>query len=296
MIRHIKYDELLSITKELDGMLAKHVEWLTLLQKTIICDLPSLPSLLKQHRTCDFGRWYYSVTLPMVIESPDFMRLGVIHKDLHTIAIRILEQYESNRVVEEKEYDLFVDHEKQFFNTFNRFIENVLATKSQFDYLTNIPNRNLITLILEKEHSKITRKKSESCLAFADIDHFKHVNDTYGHEFGDKVLTEVSKYFSANIRPYDTVGRYGGEEFIFCFPEIDLNSAKGMLERVRRGIEELSIRTDDSSTIKVTCSFGLSNMCADNSLTEIIKQADNAMYMAKNNGRNRVKVCDCSKT
>ena len=211
-------------------MLIKHVEWLTLLHKTIICNLPSLNSLFRHHRTCDFGKWYYSMTLPMVIESPDFIRLGVTHKDLHTIANRILEQHESNMIVGEKEYDLFIDSENKFFDTFNSFIENVLSTKNQFDYLTNLPNRNLITLLLEKEYSKITRNIDECCVAFADIDHFKYVNDNYGHASGDRVLVEISKYFSTSIRPYDSVGRYGGEEFIFCFPQTDLNTGKKILE------------------------------------------------------------------
>lgn len=199
-------------------------------------------------------------------------------------------QYKNNVITGEKEYELFIDTEKDFFNSLNNYIENILSTKSHFDHLTNIPNRKLVTSILEKEYLRITRNCGECCVAFADRDHFKQVNDAYGHAAGDRVLIEVSKYFSTSIRPYDTVGRYGGEEFIFCLPQIDLNNAIILLERVRSGIEELSISTDESNTIKVTCSFGTSRMSADNSLTEIIKQADEALYMAKNNGRNRIKV------
>ncbi len=290
MIDHIKYDELKLITKELDGMLSKHIEWLTLLHKTIICDMPSSNSLLRHHRTCDFGKWYYSTAHPVVTESPDFIHLGNTHEDLHVIANRILEQHENNIPTEENEYDLFIDSEKQFFHTLNNFIDNVLSTKNQFDHLTNIPNRNLITLTLEKEYSKFTRDIGKCCIAFADIDHFKHVNDTYGHTSGDKVLAEVSKYFSTSIRPYDTVGRYGGEEFIFCFPQTSLTDAHTIIERVRHGIEKFSIHINDSTTIKVTCSFGLSKMRNNTPLRDIINQADNAMYIAKKSGRNKIEL------
>jgi len=290
MINQIRYDDLLSMTEELDGMLVNHVEWLTLLHKTIVCNLPFSNSLLRDLKTCEFGKWYYSVTHPAVTESPEFIHLGRIHNNLHTIANRILEQYKNNVITQESEYDSFVDVEKEFFDTFNNFIENVLSTKSQFDHMTNLPNRNLITLILEKEYSRVKRNNGDCCIAFADIDHFKHVNDTYGHASGDRVLTELSGYFSSSIRPYDSVGRYGGEEFMFCFPQTELSNASEFLERIRSGIEGLSIRIDKSNTIKVTCSFGLTRMRGNKSLTEIIKQADNAMYAAKDNGRNRLKV------
>lgn len=290
MIDEIKHDELLLLTQELDGMLIKHVEWLSLLHKTIICNLPSSNLLSMHDHNCDFGKWYYSVTHPELIENREFIHPGETHKSLHVIANRILDQYENNVVTNENEYDLFIDTEKQFFNELNNFIDDVLSTKSKFDYLTNIPNRKLVTLILKKEYSKVTRNSSECYVAFADIDHFKHVNDTYGHIVGDIVLKEIARYFSDTIRGYDTVGRYGGEEFIFCFPNTDLNEAHEILERIRCGIEELSIPIDESNKIKITCSFGLSKMSTDNTLTEIIDQADNAMYVAKNSGRNRIKV------
>lgn len=290
MINQIRHDKLLLMVEKLDGMLVKHVEWLSLLHKVILCKLPFSNALLWDHRTCDFGEWYYSMTNPAVIETPDFIHLGRLHESLHMAANIMLKQYENNVITGAKEYESFVEVEKDFFESLNNFINNVLSTKSHFDHLTNIPNRNLVTLILEKEYSKIKRNNGDCFVVFADLDNFKQVNDTYGHAVGDRVLTEVSKCFSTNIRPYDTVGRYGGDEFIFCLPETDLKNAKRILERVRSGIEELCISTDEPNAIKITCSFGTSKMSTDKSLVDVIKQADEALYIAKKDGRNRMKV------
>ena len=296
MINQIKHDELLLLTQELDGMLNKHVDWLSSLNKTIICNLPSSNLLCMNDHHCDFGKWYYSVTHPELVKNREFIHLGETHKSLHKIANRMLGQHESNKSINENDYDLFVDTEKEFFSELKNFIDNVLSTKSTFDYLTNIPNRKLINLILEKEYSKVLRENGECYVAFADIDHFKKINDTYGHKVGDLVLKKIAKYFSKSIRSYDTVGRYGGEEFIFCFPNIDMKGTHEILERIRSGIEKLSIRIDESNEIKITCSFGLSKMSADKSLVDIIEEADNAMYLAKKSGRNRIKVWDKKET
>jgi diguanylate cyclase len=291
MINQLSYDELHSFSEQLEGMLSKHVNWLTLLNKTLVCKLPATKSLMRHHKECEFGHWYYSVTNPRMKVNPKFKQLGVIHKNLHEKASRLLDHYENNVITLEREYDLFIESENEFVDTLNYFMDDVLATKSHFDLLTNIPNRKLVALMLEKEYSILTRKNDgENYIVFADIDHFKQVNDNHGHATGDRVLTEVSKCFSAGIRLCDTLGRYGGEEFIFCFPRTNLNATKEILERLRSKTEKLSIPTDKPNTIEVTCSFGVSKMQSDIPLFESIEQADNAMYIAKKNGRNRIEV------
>jgi len=114
----------------------------------------------------------------------------------------------------------------------------------------------------------------------------------YGHFVGDKVLKVVAKQFSLSLRKYDSVGRYGGEEFLFCLPKTHLTDAKNIIERVRLKIQDLSIHTDKEMGVNITCSFGLAKFTSGKSLSEIINFADEAMYFAKENGRNRVEVCD----
>ncbi|MBT8348656.1 MAG: diguanylate cyclase [Sulfurovum sp.] len=284
------YKELDSLSEQLDGMLVKHVDWLSSLHKVIVCKTSS-SSLKMHHEACEFGRWYYSVENTSLKGVTEFEKLGSTHISLHSIANQMLDSFENNKTPSEDEYQEFIDSEKEFFIALNNFIDNVLATKNQFDYLTNIPNRSLAILMLEKEYSKLCRGIISECsIAFADIDHFKIINDNYGHSTGDSVLEHISKIFSSNIRPYDTVGRYGGEEFIFCFPQTSVEEATEIVNRIRSKIEGSVITTDSPNEIKATCSFGVANMERDKPLCQSIDCADKALYEAKNNGRNKTET------
>jgi len=255
-----------------------------------ICKLPSY-SLKTKHNECDFGKWYASVESKFLTENHTFISLGLEHENLHKLANHVIDKYENNHLVYEEEYDLFVESEKVFFKNLNDLIENIITTKNQFDALTNIPNRGLSTVFLEKEYANFLRNKgSDYCIVFADIDHFKRVNDTYGHSVGDIVLQNTSKLFQKTIRPYDIVGRFGGEEFIFCFPKTNIVDTVKILERIKSELELLPMHNDKLNSVKITCSFGVVKMKCDTSLISSIKQADDALYKAKNNGRNRVEV------
>jgi diguanylate cyclase (GGDEF)-like protein len=124
-----------------------------------------------------------------------------------------------------------------------------------------------------------------------DIDHFKMVNDTYGHQQGDSVLCKVSSLFQRALREYDTAARFGGEEFIAVIPETSLTEAKNIAERIRRSIEGSTFNVEVEN-ISVTVSFGVSAYPAEEirSADDLIREADKALYTAKINGRNRVEV------
>ena len=109
MINQLSYDELHSFSEQLEGMLVKHVDWLTLLNKTLVCRLPATNSLMRHHKDCEFGHWYYSVDHPRMKVNSDFRQLGVIHKNLHEMASRLLSHYENNVITLESEYDLFIE-------------------------------------------------------------------------------------------------------------------------------------------------------------------------------------------
>ena len=125
----------------------------------------------------------------------------------------------------------------------------------------------------------------------ADIDHFKQVNDTYGHAAGDSVLREVAARMRAALRGYDGVGRYGGEEFLTVLPECSANGAVGIAERIR---EEVSERPIDSNgvTIRLSLSLGVSSSegASESDAESLLTFADEALYRAKAQGRNRVEV------
>ncbi|MDF2723474.1 MAG: diguanylate cyclase [Paenibacillus sp.] len=127
-------------------------------------------------------------------------------------------------------------------------------------------------------------------IAFLDIDHFKKVNDNYGHIFGDMVLQRVSKLILDHVRREDIVARYGGEEFVIIFPDCRPGDPVTIVEKIRQIIETEAFQQDDVA-IKITLSAGVAY--TPNIIPRLLlKAADEALYKAKNNGRNRV-VCDC---
>ena len=156
-----------------------------------------------------------------------------------------------------------------------------LATK---DKLTNIFNRLKIDTYLQNQVEECNNSTNKLSLIFFDIDHFKQVNDTYGHKVGDYVLQEISKVISNHIRKDDFFGRWGGEEFLIILPNIELEEAVKVAEKLRKVIENHTFR----EVGKITCSFGVVSCKKSERVNEIIERVDTLLYKAKENGRNRV--------
>jgi diguanylate cyclase (GGDEF)-like protein len=143
--------------------------------------------------------------------------------------------------------------------------------------------------MITKELERATRYKRPVSLIMIDIDHFKNINDTYGHQTGDQVLKELAVIFNNTIRTSDIAGRFGGEEFLLVLPELDHDKALALAERIRTGVESHLIQFEGDS-IKVTISLGISTYPQHgDSPNTLIKACDDAMYAAKENGRNQVK-------
>jgi two-component system cell cycle response regulator len=160
--------------------------------------------------------------------------------------------------------------------------------KATHDTLTGVWNRGAILETLEREVWRSRREGLSLGALIADLDHFKSVNDTYGHLAGDSVLREVTKRMQADVRPYDAVGRYGGEEFLILLPGCNGPDTREKAERLRETIFREPIATS-AGTLKVTMSIGgvaTGDWPADTA-NQILQMADSALYRAKEEGRNR---------
>jgi diguanylate cyclase (GGDEF)-like protein len=155
------------------------------------------------------------------------------------------------------------------------------------DPLTQTNNRTSFDDLIQREMSLATRYGKSLAIIFLDIDHFKSINDQYGHECGDVTLTSVAQWIKKSLRNSDIVFRYGGEEFVVLLSETNLAGAELVAERIRRSIESHTL-SYDMSTLKVTASLGATALRADDTADTFVKRADGAMYKAKNNGRNQV--------
>ena len=164
--------------------------------------------------------------------------------------------------------------------------EMELRRLAQIDHLTGVATRRGFSLEVEKNISKFVRHKTGSALLVLDIDHFKRVNDTYGHPAGDIVLREVATKPAATTRSNDYVGRLGGEEFGILLPNGDLDSAMKTAERLRKTLESHTVKHDPP--LQVTASFGVAVLDADClSFDQWLAKADRGLYAAKRSGRNR---------
>ena len=163
--------------------------------------------------------------------------------------------------------------------------------KAMHDTLTGVWNRGAILETLDREVWRSRRERLSLGVLIADLDHFKSVNDTYGHPVGDAVLREVTKRMQADIRPYDSVGRYGGEEFLVLLPGCDASETHEKAERLRQAISQDPILTA-SGELKITMSVGAatSGDWPDGSATELLHMADLALYRAKHEGRDRTVI------
>ena len=170
-------------------------------------------------------------------------------------------------------------------------LQQSLRFAATHDFLTTLLNRSQILVALEREVSRGARDDKAASIIVADIDHFKRINDTLGHAAGDAVLKEVARRLKADLRPYDIVGRYGGEEFLLILPGCNLPNGSRRADDIRKLVAGKSIPTPAGET-SVTISLGVTSTGHSRYCTpaEFLQEADASLSTAKKNGRNRVEI------
>ncbi len=166
--------------------------------------------------------------------------------------------------------------------------EKEMRYHATHDTLTGLLNRRTVLERVEYFFQIASREKHSFSIVLADIDDFKNINDTYGHAAGDAVLAELGVLFNSNLRASDSVGRYGGEEFVFFLPYASIEAAKEFTSRLHKMVNEKVISVANQS-LGVTLSIGIANYRPEvsQSVDDLLSAADSAMYVAKNRGKNR---------
>jgi diguanylate cyclase len=158
--------------------------------------------------------------------------------------------------------------------------------QSTIDVLTKIPNRLAYDKRIEEELGRWQRFKQPTCIAVWDVDHFKRINDTYGHRAGDKVLGTVAECLAGRIRGTDFIARYGGEEFVMILPGTRIDDALLVLDEMRAAIARIGFHFR-GAPVSITISSGVTALLPADSAGTAFDRADKALYQAKANGRNR---------
>jgi len=174
----------------------------------------------------------------------------------------------------------------------NRVINHLLQQlkkEAHCDILTGLTNRRRLVEIYNIEHERMIRENRPLSIVLFDIDHFKSVNDKYGHQAGDEILKNISHLLQKNCRSYDVVSRWGGEEFLVLLPGSNTDVAHEFAERTRKNIEQYQHRINNN-TINCRVSGGVTYCNSEETLEAAITRADQALYQAKNEGRNRIKT------
>ncbi len=232
---------------------------------------------------------------PDLQDTPVLMLTGMNDRDLK---IKGLEQGASDYITKPFDPEELVARVKVHLKIKNlqddlKRTNELLLELSNTDHLTGLFNRRYLMEVLDKEVQRSSRKGGNLSILILDIDHFKNVNDTYGHLQGDAVLQKVALQLQKELRNYDIAARYGGEEFIAVLPDATMPEAAFVAERIRASIQASKFN-GALSQLSLTVSLGVALYSADDGSTidGFIKRADDALYRAKANGRNRVECAE----
>lgn len=285
---NISKEEMQTTLQQLDQALYNHEQWLAALTRTIICRLPHDDCDVAEdaHRHCRFGQWCYNKPPQSLREKPAFIAMAVEHHRMHQLGAHLLLTSAYDSPGFSKEYDAFrnsMDRLRLEIDTLKHEIEDSLNNR---DALTGAENRVRMLTTLRELHGLVNRRVHPCGIVIMDLDHFKTINDKYGHLFGDEVLATSVRHVMTHLRPYDRVFRYGGDEFLITLPDADLQITQAVIERIRMGLASLAFTADRPKAISPTASFGITQLDPDVSVEESINRADIALYKAKASGRN----------
>lgn len=283
-------EQILRVLEDADAEVA---EWLRRWHRAVLAKTTPLPKDLvseNAHFLTHFGSWYDLHKEDGLVDQTAFHSLAEAHKRMYEHGRWLATRAAKDTRVPPEEYDAFVDKVDAFAAHAKRLGKAFRAALAELDPLTGVQNRQSMLAELERERSRSRRSKQPCCLALGDLDHFKKVNDTYGHVVGDQVLAAAAEIFLSGLRPYDALFRYGGEEFLFCLPDTTPEQAIVALDRLRERLDERPIQLAGGKTLPITASFGIAALTPDASVEEVIARADAALYQAKDHGRNRIEV------
>jgi len=282
--------ELDAMMDVLNAAIESHQLWLDSLHISILCGLPFPKDVLHKgaHTQCDFGTWYYSEASGFIKSIEEYSTIEPVHKYMHSCARDIAFLVDKKDALDERVYREFLTNQHRLIGLLTRLRDTLIERGHCFDTVTGAANRRAVTLMLDQIFENSRRYNKTYTLVMLDVDHFKNINDQFGHVSGDHVLKGLYQYFRNALRKSDFIGRYGGEEFLILLPETTLDKAFNLMDKCREGMSKNKLKVGDD-LVNVTVSIGISEVeSSDSDAWEAVKRADKVLYQAKDAGRNCV--------
>lgn len=274
---------------ELRQALFQHELWYESFNRTIICDqVPDERDLQEDaNHGWPFGQWLHSAGSDRLGSHPSFPQIVAAHEVMHRYAAIMLRTSSEHRPIALDDYELFLSALKQVraqLVTIKHELEETLRNR---DPLTGAGNHIAMLTTLRERRALAPRS---TCLAMMDLDHFKEVNDTYGHTLGDEFLVQYAEFVMSHSRPYDEFFRFGGEKFLYCAADADLDQGHAIAEQLREGLSRREFFVEGYLPLTVTASFGLTLLDPSVPVEQSIERADQALRAAKDAGRDRIAI------
>ncbi len=285
----LSQEEVAFLCAELEHAIGMHNEWVHQFHVALVTvkRIPDHYIEKDSHFTCTLGGWLER-NKGFVERNDDLKEIEKIHHLMHEEACRLSYLYNNEEPIKVGEYDAFIEHKALLEKIIHKLEDSLKLAKTMFDPLTGVFTREALSPLLNHELARMRRQGHESSMAIFDLDYFKSVNDTHGHLVGDRVLRASSEFLKGQMRPYDSIFRYGGEEFLICLSDTSGFDAYKIIDDLRHGLSELPISIDVDTEIYITASAGLADITVGLMVEENISRADQALYAAKKNGQNSV--------
>ncbi|TWB38091.1 diguanylate cyclase [Nitrospirillum pindoramense] len=235
-----------------------------------------------------FPAWVRGASGSELADQPAIDRLISLHDQMHRMARLVHMRACEGQPPSLAAYEAVIEKFDEFMGLLRRVERAFSVAGSGIDPLTGLRNRTGLREEMEREANRYRRTGRPFCVALCDLDKFKSVNDTYGHEAGDRVLMAAAGAINRGIRSFDEAFRLGGEEILILLKDATVMDGYAVVERLRQDMEALPVAIGGGRTIHFTASFGLAEAQPDGDPEDLVAEADAALYTAKHQGRNRV--------
>ena len=236
----------------------EHSDWLIAWHRLAFIDgRPRSIQINELPHPDSFAAWRKDAIASLPQDQPAIEKLVAIHDQLHTLARLVLMKTPDQQPVAADDYQNITDRYQELIHGLRRLEQAFALVAGRLDPLTGLRTRVGLQEELQRDMGRFSRGGKSFCLAMIDIDHFKKVNDTHGHDAGDRVLMAVANHISRGLRVFDDAYRMGGEEFLLCLKETDKIGGLTVLERLRLGLSRKPVMLDNGKAVTVTVSTGM---------------------------------------